>query len=415
MKLLNFVIAAMVFIQLTPSAVIASELTLREALQRSIQSSPSLQKYPYQQRMAEAQKLQASLRPNPTVGVELENINLSGANSGVDAIQATLSFSQLVELGGKREQRLAFASAQERQINAEFQYTKISVLAETTERFYNVLRLQEIATWNQLQQKRIADALVIAEDRIKAGVAPSSELTRIRLQQSQLIADYDEIRGHLTEAITKLSAMWATEPDFVEVQGKLPQRIQLPTKAKVDTAVNEAPEYLRLLDSERLLAAKASAIESASTADLTLGFGVRYNNEFDESGLVFQASMPLQLTNPNLGVIQSNKAERELILMQQRVVREQLRMQARAIHARLQTNYTYLEDIQEQLLPLAQQLNRETRAGYMTGIHSLLVVLDAQQELAQLEYEQITRRHAMYQDILELERMTGQVFLESAL
>lgn len=232
MKLLNFVIAAMVFIQLTPSAVIASELTLREALQRSIQSSPSLQKYPYQQRMAEAQKLQASLRPNPTVGVELENINLSGANSGVDAIQATLSFSQLVELGGKREQRLAFASAQERQINAEFQYTKISVLAETTERFYNVLRLQEIATWNQLQQKRIADALVIAEDRIKAGVAPSSELTRIRLQQSQLIADYDEIRGHLTEAITKLSAMWATEPDFVEVQGKLLNAFNYPPKRR---------------------------------------------------------------------------------------------------------------------------------------------------------------------------------------
>jgi len=41
--------------------------------------------------------------------------------------------------------------------------------------------------------------------------------------------------------------------------------------------------------------------------------------------------------------------------------------------------------------------------------------LDAQDELAQIEYQLIERRSAIHNDILELERMTGQPFLESKL
>lgn len=415
MKLVYFVIVVLVGSLVVPLSAIANELTLRDALERTVQDNPGLQTYPYQQRMAEAEKLQASLMPNPTVGIELENIVGSASNRGIDNAEATLSFSQLVELGDKRSRRVDVASAEQKQLDAEFNYEKVEVLAETARRFYRIVLLQALANWSQQQELRLKDALDIATERVESGAVPPSEVTRIRLQQRQTVANSEEITGKIAEAKSNLSAMWAAEPHFSRVVGEFDDSIHLPSTADVESAVNQAPEFLRLVDSERLLAAKANALEAASVADLTLGVGVRYNNQFNESSLVLQASMPLQLTNPNQGLVRSNQAERDLLLDQQRIVREQLRVYTRAILARLQMNQNYLERIQLDLLPLAQQLAQETTAGYVKGIHNLLMVLDAQEELAQLEYEQINRRYAIYQDILELERMTGQSFLESAL
>lgn len=415
MKLLYFVIAALVGLFFVSPSAIANELTLRDALEKAVQDNPNLKKYPYQQRMAEAEKLQASLKPNPTVGLELENNAGNGSNQGIENAEATLSFSQLIELGGKRGQRMEFASAKRRQLAAEFNYAKIEVLAETAHRFYRVVQLQALANWNQQQEQRLDNALEVALERVESGAVPPSEVTRIRLQQRQILANSEELAGKVTEAKSNLSAMWAADPHFTEVAGEFNEQLRLPSKVDVEKAVNQAPEFLRLVDSERLLTAKAKALETSATADLTLGLGVRYNNQFNESGLVLQASMPLQLTNPAQGSMQSNQAERELLLDQQRIVREQLRVYARAILARLQMNQDYLQRIQQDLLPLARQLEQETQSGYVKGIHNLLMVLDAQDELAQLEYQLINRRYAMYQDILELERMTGQSFLGSAL
>lgn len=413
MKLLYFVIAAFVGSLFVPHTAIANELSLRVAFEKALQDNPNLQKYPYQQRMAEAEKLQASLRPNPTLGIELENIAGSGNNEGFENAQTTLSFSQLIELGDKRQNRVEFASAKKRQLDAEFNYAKIEVLAETAHRFYEVLRLQAFAKWNQQQSQRLYNALEVALERVESGAVPPSEVTRIRLQQRQILARSEEIIGKIAEAKANLSAMWAEDPDFSRVIGQFNEPPELPSIGNIEKAVNQAPDFLRLVDSERLLAAKVEALKADSTADLRLGLGVRYNNQFNESGLVLQASMPFQFTNPNQGTIQASQAEIDLILDQQRLVREQLRIYARATLSRLQMNHDYLERIQLDLLPLAQQLEQETKDGYAKGIHSLLIVLDAQEELAQLEYQLIDRRSAIYQDILELERITGQSFLGS--
>ena len=415
MKLIYFVIAVLVGIFGTSYSAIADELSLREAFEKALQDNPNLQKYPYQQRIAEAEKLQASLRPNPIVGFELENFAGSGESEGFDNAQATLSFSQLIELGGKREQRVEYATAKQRQLAAEFNYEKIKVLAETAYRFYEVVRLQQLAEWNSHQQQRLDNAMQLVKQRVQSGAVPQSEATRVLLQQRQAIVHSEEITGKLEEARANLSAMWAAQPSFTAVVGNFNQPFDIPSQADVEQAVNQAPELLRLMDSERLLAAKVEAVKAGASADLNVGLGVRYNNQLNDAGLVIQASMPFQLANPNQGTLKATQAEHALIFEQQRLVREQLRVRSHSLLQRLQTNYRYLKSTQVDLLPLAEQLVDETTAGYRRGSHSLLVVLDAQNELAQLERQSLERRSAIYRDILELERMTGQSFLESKL
>ncbi|HAS22225.1 MAG TPA: TolC family protein, partial [Idiomarina loihiensis] len=186
MKLLYFVIAVFMGLFVTSYPAIANELSLREAFEKALQDNPNLQKYPYKQRMAEAEKLQASLRPNPVVGVEVENFAGSGDSQGFDSAQTTLSFSQLIELGEKRERRVEYATARQRQLAAEFNYEKIEVLAETAHRYYEVVRLQQLAEWNNQQQQRLDNAMQIVNERIESGAVPKSEATRVLLQQRQV-------------------------------------------------------------------------------------------------------------------------------------------------------------------------------------------------------------------------------------
>src|SRR5258706_8007700 len=58
-------------------------------------------------RSAEGQAQQAAVRPNPSLGLEVENIGSSGRFSGLSNTQTTLSINQPIELGGKRGARIA--------------------------------------------------------------------------------------------------------------------------------------------------------------------------------------------------------------------------------------------------------------------------------------------------------------------
>ncbi|WP_417438110.1 TolC family protein [Idiomarina sp.] len=411
MKRLSFVVVFLGAILVFPVSAAASDLTLSDALNRTLKSNPDLQKYDYQQQAAEALTLQAEFSPNPRVGLEVENFAGSGESSGLDSAQMTLSFSQVIELGEKRQQRINAATAEEKVQQAEFEYQRIEVLAQTTQRFYQVLKLQEFINLSKQQLHRTESLLETAQERANAGAVPNSEVTRIRLQRESQRADIEELKGQLAKAQAKLSAMWAEQPNFNQVSGTFYFPLKLPKQSDVLNAVNKAPEYLRLLDSERLLQAQAKALEADSTSDLSLGFGLRYNNQSDDTGFVVEASMPLQLQDPNIGRIQQRRVLHQSNLQQQKLVRTQLRSLALALINSLQTHQNYRQKVKDTLLPLAQQLVEQTNQGYVRGTHSLLQVLDAQNELAQLEYQRVSREHAIYSDVIQLERMTGQAFL----
>src|SRR6187402_471561 len=80
-----------------------------EALQNTLENSPQLAVYPYEQRAAEARALQAGLRPNPELEMEVENVAGSGDYSGTQNAEYTLTLSQVIELGDKRQSRQALA------------------------------------------------------------------------------------------------------------------------------------------------------------------------------------------------------------------------------------------------------------------------------------------------------------------
>src|SRR5262245_33663277 len=86
-------------------------LTLAGAVALGLERNPDLVATRYELTAVQGRITQAGLRPNPQLDVELENFAGTGSVKGFDALETTLSLSQVLELGDKRKLRVGVAEA----------------------------------------------------------------------------------------------------------------------------------------------------------------------------------------------------------------------------------------------------------------------------------------------------------------
>ena len=80
-------------------------VTLEQAVSLALLYNPKLEVYSWDVRAAQARRIQAGLRPNPEIGIEMENFGGTGSTSAFEASETTVQVGQLIELSGKRTKR----------------------------------------------------------------------------------------------------------------------------------------------------------------------------------------------------------------------------------------------------------------------------------------------------------------------
>src|SRR5690606_518243 len=119
-----------------------SLLSLADALALALEHSPELAAYSWELRAAEARRIQAAARPNPELGLDLENV--SGDLPGLSRSELTLSLGQILELGGKRDARIRAARAEQEVRAREWEVLEVAVSAEVTRRFLDAVTIERL-------------------------------------------------------------------------------------------------------------------------------------------------------------------------------------------------------------------------------------------------------------------------------
>ena len=397
------------------SAQAVNGLSLSEALARTLRDSPELRITPYQRRAAEAERLQAGLRPNPELGATLENFAGSGAVSGVRALETTLSLSQLVELGGKRGRRVDAADAVLGEVAAGYEVARLDVLSETTRRYVDVAEAQaRIEVMQQAIDLAVQTGAAV-ERRIRAGAASSAERNRAGIALLRARLDAQRAEGELDARRVALGAMWGQgAPDFGAVSGDLSVIPPLSDFSAFAERLQTSPDFVRFAAERRLREAELKLAQAEAVPDLTVGAGVRRLEGGSEAGgsgadygLVASLNLPLPLFNRNQGRIAAarerigqGEAERDAALLRTRAVlyglyqaAAQARRQYEALHGDAQVQA-------EQALSLTQR-------GFLNGRFSLLELVDVQREVLQLRGEAIAASAHAHRLDAEIERLTG--------
>jgi outer membrane protein, heavy metal efflux system len=387
-----------------------ASLSLREALARTLRDNPELQVFSPAKRVAEAERLQADLRPNPVLGLEHENFGSAG--QARDEQATTLTLSQVIELGGKRDLRSGAADAAINSVNADYDIARLDALAEASRRFIDLVQSQaQIA----LADRAVALAQSVAqavEKRIRAGAASSAERNRAAVELLKAEIDAASDRAEADSKRISLAAMWGRpSADFATVQGELRDLPTLGALAPLLDELQQSPAFARFAAERRLREAEMKLARAQAVPDLTVSFGVRRFSAANDYGLVASLNMPLPLANRNQGEVAAsaariavNETEREAAHLRIRAVLYGLYQQA------VQTRHRATA-LDGRAVPEAEQALVLTQRGFANGRFSFLELADAQRQVLQLRSAAIDAFADAHRLDAEIERLTGRPIL----
>ncbi len=261
-----------------PSASSAAEptgeLTLSRAIAVALARNPDLTASDYELKAADARIMQARLRPNPEVSVQLDNLGISGAARGIDVLASTLSLSQVIEMGDKRARRADVAGSDRDLLGVERQAQQLDVLVEVARRFITVVAAQERVVFAQSARDLAQRTLDAITTRVQAARSPEAERSRARIAVMRGLVEEQQAESEVRSARLALSALWGSQaPQFTRAQADLFTLDPIGPFEALVQKLERNPDFVRFASEARLRDAEVRLAQAQARPNITVGVG----------------------------------------------------------------------------------------------------------------------------------------------
>lgn len=389
-----------------------TSLTLAEAMEHTMAKNPALQVFPLREKGLQGSAMTDALRPALEAGVEFENFAGSGDTSGTDSMDTTLSLSSVLELGNKRDARIAVADARINQLQAEREVAALDVSGEVARRFLDALLAQERLELSREAETLATEMLQTVKRRNDVGAGTQTDVLRARasLEQAKLVTANAAGMARTTRIL--LASLWGdSEPDFLTVSGDLlAVGSQEPVNALFDRA-SRNPSIRALASDIRLRDAEIRVAQANSSRDINWSVGVRRFNETDDTALVAGMSMPLFSGQRNTGALQSAQAARDEAALQQEITLQQLKARLQVLHVQRQQSLDAVRSLKSSVIPLQEQALQSIRAAYASGQTGYQEWLISRQELLSARLALLDSADESHRLRIEIEQLTAEPLL----
>jgi cobalt-zinc-cadmium efflux system outer membrane protein len=356
----------------------------------------------------EGARIQAGVRHNPYISSEIQDTRRNTQ-------QITLQFNQEIELGNKRESRLALADILHTKATAELDALKATIHANTVNAFYEVLVAQERLALSKSSFEVANAAVNAATKRVHAGKSSPVEETKSNIAAFTAKIELNQANSQLNSARKRLSALWGNPfPVFEQAYGDVENIPLVPSFENLLALLENAPAIgiANLEVSARGGSTKLA--RSQSTPNITISAGIVHNNELGLNQALIGLSVPIPLFDRNQGNVQEAvslqyKAQDELIAL-----KTQLTTKLAGEHERLSVARLSAISLREEILPGAQNAFEAANKGFNAGKFNFLDVLDAQRTLFQAKSQYIQVLLDAHQAIAEIESILGHVVTHPA-
>lgn len=393
-------LAAAAALVLAASAA-AEPVTLAQALARAAAADPGAGAADARIVASEANLRQAGVRPNPTVGAELENFASTG---GLSQTEATVYYQQTVERGGKRDARSGLARAQTQTARLKRDVRRLDLLRDVQVAYAEALaaEVQAMVAESRLAAAREAQADI--DRRVRSARDPLFAGARAETQTAQAVIARDQALAAADAARAVLTTYWGGD-DKVELDPTSFFAVAAPRPG--DWPADNAD--LALLAAERDAAEAAVRLEQArGVVDPTLRAGLRYLGAGRDVAFVVGGSIPLRRYDTNRGAIERAQSERtaaEIDIAAARVARD--REIARLL-ARLQAQASESDRIAGEVIPAAQRTVDLVREGFNRGGFQYIDVTEAQRALVEARARRVEVLRQFHLDQAAFDRLTAR-------
>ena len=386
----------------------AQALTLQSAVETYVQNNLELQIARSRLERSTADQIAARLRPNPSIAFTAENLAVSGPTPFSRLYEVGATYSETLELGGKRPQRQKAAEANISAAEAQFEDTLRRGIAEVKRLYFEAMLARygvEIAGEN----RQTFDQLVqFNRTRFQEGAIPEVDLIKVRLERLK----FDSTLGQATLALRQatlrlLEKLGTSEMTSRPLSGEI-------TFSPVTTELRALRE---LASSERTDVRAAVAEVNAARERLTLArtLGKPDMNPFagykrvgNDNTLLFGVSMQLKVRDHNQADVARAEADLKSAEFRLQLVKNHAVADVESIYASMQTAADIVQTFERELLQQADETQSIAISAYEEGGTELLPVLEAQRTRAEVRQQYFKALFDYRASIIEMELATGR-------
>jgi cobalt-zinc-cadmium efflux system outer membrane protein len=355
--------------------------------------------------VAQAQGLarQSAARPNPVVGVEVENVSGSGPYRGGDLAETTASIAQTLELGGKRAARMAAGRAGVTAAQARTALARSEFAAQLAVAYAEAeAGTARVVLADESLAAADSDARV-ARELVEAGREAELRALQAAAEREAARADRGEAVAAGDAAFAKLSALAGSLVVFDAVSESLLSR----SVAASASAETTTPGIAAARAARDAAAARVRVEARRAAPDVTVSAGVRRLAGDAATAFVAGVSAPLPIFDRNRGATEAARAE--LAATEARLRQAELdgvgdlriaQSQARTAAARVEAARAGEA--------AAAEAYRLARLGYEAGRLPLLELTSARRTLAAARVRTLDARLARIRAEAEAARLTGR-------
>ncbi|MBK5512797.1 TolC family protein [Pseudomonas sp. TH15] len=381
----------------------ASTLTLDQALQTAFAGNPDLAAAQWEIGIAEGDRQQAGLIPNPEVSWEAEDTRRNSRTT-------TVMLSQPIELGGKRGARIDVASRAQDAAGIELERKRNALRADVIQAFNSAQTAQQRLQLSRQSMQLAEHGLRVAQGRIEAGKSSPVEGTRAQVQLSEVRLELSRAERDQANAYQQLAqVMGAPLPTSTTVQTATQNLINVPPPNRLLERLNQTAE-LRLAKLQIDQREASLGLEKAQRIpDLTVSVGSQYSELERERVNVVGLSMPIPLFNRNQGNIlaAARRADQARDLRNASELR--LRTEIQTTLDQWLTANTEIQSFDQSILPAAQSAVDTATRGFEMGKFNFLDVLDAQRTLISARAQYIQAIAEATDAWVRIERIFGDL------
>lgn len=399
--------------QVFSNEVVSSSLTLEQCLELALRQNPQLEPYRWALRSFEGTIEQAGLRPNPELEVEAENVLGSKSYQWFDGSETTVSLSQTIETGRKRNHRIRVAETEKIREERGYEIARQDVLYETSVAFIDLLAAQErIGVFKNFLG--VSEKMLETIKAMVAGGRDSPiEETRAELIVATVRIDWERSLRESERTKVLLAKQWgASGESIADVTGDL---FAIHSVADLDELLAgvERHPLLRQARSEMTLRQAELGLESAKgVPDIRVGAGVRYLADSDDGAFVALFSMPLPIRDRNQGAVRAASNRLQQAGAQQTAVEIELRSELEAAYQELLQTQEVLLCLKTEILPRTNEAFQAIREGYQQGKFPYLNVLDSQRTTLETQRDTVEAAFTYQQAWNRLNQLTGHFVIE---
>jgi len=382
-------------------------LTLKEALDRTLDRNPELVALGFGREGVEGQLQQSRLRPNPDLHVALQDVLGTDAYRAADSAETTVSLEWVLERG-VRERMIEAAQTGLEAFTAQIEVHRLDEAAETAGRFIDCLLLQA-RLLTRAEGVRLAQQTVGAvQRRVEATRAPEAELARAEAELARAEILQEDVEHELLSAYRELSAQWGQpQPDFATVAGDMgPLPILEPFEGLV-ARVDGNPQLLRFASQKRLDEAQLRLEESRSRPSWRVSGGVRRFEATDDQALVAGLTVPLAWKNRNQGRIAEARANIARTDAEAAATRVDIETSLFVLYQELKHDVEVAGRLSRDIIPRIETALDGTRRLYEVGGYSYLELALVQSQLLDAREELLSVTADAHTLVIEIERLTG--------